>query len=521
MQISKIAWIVLCCLIVPGLPVHADDLDLLRQLGETTEETFLEGLEETEDDVDLAGAAESGLDGSLASLTDEADQDESSAGTIPYTVNGYLKPIINWNRSAYSDELWVQYQQLAGYGHSIPDEQTESGYTYAGARAQVSLEAYLGDRARLFSAINLDYDMAEQISSEDHEATTEENQDTQTASVRMVESFVELYEGSRTWKVGTQLVTWSFMEGYEVPTDRLNARDNTYVTSEYEDTKLASSGIFLKQEIGDSAIEVAFIPVGKVNINPTFTEYLFPGGSETREAKAENSKWATRLVGSLSKLDVAISYVDGTDPQSDTALLDSSGDEMEYDPSSSLSQLLTDMNEHNRAKRVYHRLKSVGLDLQLGLSSWIPKLSAVQYVTKDEDGDDPFIKNSWSQYLLGGEFKLGSATLNLYAGRQTVENYREENPLDLKTNYLNGQRREITNIVSGSFDIDFLTGNALKFNMMFAGYWDEESEPVESKVKAYLKYKITNGLEIYFAVSHIDVEGTRLADYQAEIKYSI
>ena len=93
--------------------------------------------------------------------------------------------------------------------------------------------------------------------------------------------------------------------------------------------------------------------------------------------------------------------------------------------------------------------------------------------------------------------------------------------LDLKTNYLNGQRRKRTDIISGYIDADFLTGNALKLNMMFAGYWDEEGEPAESKLKAYLKYKITDGLDIFFSITHVDIEKTQITDIQAAVKYSL
>lgn len=522
MKIYYYCFLVISWMIVLGLSVYADDLAELQQLNEPGEELSVDSLESLGESslAELEGTGEN-MDDDFDALTDESDQELADDSSASYAVNGYLKTMINWNRTVYSKELWAQYQQLDAYGYSVPEDQIDEGYTYAGIRAQLSLEAYLGERARLFSGFNLDYNAAEEIDADGYESTSEQNEESQQGSLRIVEAFIELYEGSRTWKVGTQLVTWSFLEGFETPTDRLNARDNTYVSSEYEDTKLPSSGIIIKQEIGDSALEIAYIPVGKVNINPSFTDYLFPGGQQSRETVAENSKWATRLIGSIYKLDVALSYVDGTDLQADTVLLDSNDNEMQYDPASSTQQLLIDMATYNRAARVYNRVRSSGLDLQLNLGSWIPKASLVHYLTEDEDGEDPFVKNNWSQYLLGGEFKIGSATVNLYAGQQIIENYREYTPLDLKTNFLNNQRRERTDMVSGYIDADFLTGNALKLNLMFAGYWDDEGEPAESKFKAYLKYKIDNGLDIYFAVSHVDIETTQLTDFQAEIKYSL
>lgn len=523
MKTSRITCLLISCLISVGLSAHADDLDLLQQLGESEEITSsdsLESLGDGDEDLSSLEGEDESFDDSFESLSDDSQQISSDESEISLTFNGYLKTILNWNRSVYSDELWTQYQQLAAIGAPVPQDQTEEKYTFSGVRAQASMEAFHGNNARLFSAFNLDYNTAEKVDTDGYESSVEQNQESQSGSIRIVESFIELYEGSRTWKLGTQLVTWGFMEGFEVPTDRLNARDNTYVSSEYEDTKLPASGILLTQGIGDSALDIVFIPVSKVNINPTFTEYLFPGGNHTRDTIAENSKWAIRFNSSLSKLDYAFSYIDGSDLQSDSLLLDATGDEMVYDASAGLNQILADMRRYNRSARTYHRLKSAGLDLQLSLDSWIPKLSAVQYLTEDEEGDDPFIKNNWQHYMLGGEFKLGSATLNLYAGQQVVENYQEETPLDSKTNYLNGQRRERTDILSGYLNADFLTGNALNLNLMFAGYWDDEGEPVEGKLKSTLKYKITNGLDVLFAVTQIEIENTKLLDVQAEVKAS-
>ncbi|MCP4754966.1 MAG: hypothetical protein GY866_29160 [Proteobacteria bacterium] len=512
-----------------GTPAFADDLRQLNQTSEDISIDALEALDETatdsEDDggesiAGLGDLEDTSLEGDDTGLSNDEDDILSSDTQLSVDFSGYVKAMAYWKQTNYARELWAQFQRKKAGGFPAPDEQKEEGYNYTGVRTQLKLEAYLGEKARLFSAFNLDFNETGQADSDGYPSTVEENRESRLETIRMVEAFIELYEGSRTWKVGTQLVTWSYMEGFETPTDRLNARDQTYPSSEYEDTKLPSTGILLTQGLGDNTLEVVYVPVGKVSLNPIFTDYLYTGGQRLRESTPEHSKWAGRFTGSFYKLDYAASYVDGTDLQADASLLDASGNVMVHDPSAGPLQLAAALGTYDRPVRTYHRTRSPGLDLHYNCGSWIPKAAFVYYLTEDEDGDDPFIKNHWSQYMIGGEFKVGSATLNLYAGQTRVEDYKEETLLDLQTNYLNGQKRKRTDFVSGYVDADFLTGNALKLNLMFANYWDEDGEQVESKLKATFKYKIADGLEIYLAPSYFEIDGTEITDLQTEVKYS-
>jgi hypothetical protein len=521
---NRICLLIICALLAVGTPVFADELDQLQALDHSEEETLtesLDGLDEIDDQNLTIENLEDNSDGLSESLADdETLPDELPEQDFSLTFSGYIKAMAYWNRTIYSDDLWAQFKQLKVAGFSSPDDQKKERYSFTGVRTQLQLEGYLGDRARLFAAFNLDFNEADQTDSSGYDSTTSENEESRSESIRMVERYIEIYEKSRTWKVGTQLVTWSYLEGFETPTDRLNARDQSYPSSEYEDTKLPSTGMLLTQGIGDNTFELMAIPVGQVNINPTFTNYLYTGGQFKRKSKPESSKWATRFSGSLHKLDYAVSYIDGTDREADVDLLDTNGKAMVYDSSKNSLQLLADMSTYNRPARTYHRVRSPGLDLQYNFGSWIPKLSYIQNLTEDENGDNPFVKNSWSQYLVGGEFKISAATINLYAGQKLVEDYKEERPLDLKTNFLSGQRREQTDILSGYVNANFLTGDALRLTLMFANYWDKEGTSVESKLKTNLKYKITDGLEIYFAYSYFNIEDTEISDVQAEVKYS-
>lgn len=462
-------------------PLMADDLDDLE------EETGTEKVT-----IDDKGPA----------INKTATVEKKSNITVDF--GGYLKTLGYWSQEEYSDLLWdTQYASLRAAGHSIPEDQKVEGYSNLGTRMQLKVEGFLGDSARLFTAYNVNLNAASAL----HDTSGDSRG---TAELRMVESFIEIYNGSRTWKIGSQIVTWSFLEGMEVPTDRVNARDNSYKSTEYEDSKMASTGILLTQSIFDSAFEVMFIPIANSNVDPQFKEFLYPGAEQKNETNTTSGKWATRFISSIGNLDYAISYVDGPDPEADL-----------HDPTISFVMLpgATLPTPVLLAGKMYNRIQSPGLDLQYNFGSFLAKLSYVNYVTEDSAGDDPYIKNNWNKYVVGGEFTVFGNSVNLYAGQHTVEKFSNEGTNAL-TNFLLGQIRERTDFVSGHINANFLTGDALNMILMAAGYWDEDGEAVQSIVKATFKYKVANGLDVLFSPMYMDLMENVFTDYQLEVKYS-
>ncbi len=493
----KKKWITLIALLFLCLSVQtgwADDLDSLSD-DSTTEELSDSG----DDLVDSS-------DGLNTDDQEEMDSDDEAGPEIKF--GGYIKLLGYWNQEKYSDLLWGMYQGNAalsaggapGADYGIPPAQDLSGFNNVGTRLQLKVEGYLGEHARLFSAFNINYNTVGSIHDTDATANTT---DKQNAEVRLVEAFVEIYEGSRIWKIGPQLVTWSYLEGMEVPTDRINARDNSYKSTEYEDSKLPSTGVLLTQKIGDSQLEIMAIPVAKTNIGMEFQNYMYSGqDDEVQEPKPNQTKWATRFSSTIGKLDMAVSYVEGIDPNADVYLIGS-------------TPLPTGGTANFYGKK-FNRIKSPGLDLQYNLGSWLAKLSYVNTLTEDKDGSDPLIKNSWSKYVIGGEFSAGGSTFNIYAGQQTIEDFDPTSD----TAFLVGQIRERTDFISGHFNANFLTGDALNLVLMAANYWDEDGESVQSIVRGTFKYKIADGLEFLFSPSYMDMMDNQFTDIQTEIKYS-
>ncbi len=463
----------------PTLP--ADDFDDLAGLAD----------EAPVEEQELAG--EEGGDG-LEDLGMDLSEDEVGGGefeeeqSVSLSFGGYLKTLAYWNEESYAESLWSHYQELALYGQPAPDEQKISGYNNIGTRLQLKLEGYLGDHGRLFAAFNVNYNLARSV--HDEFSTEPQSSDTE---IRPVEAYIEIYEGSRAWKIGSQIVTWGYMEGVEVPTDRINARDQSYKSTEYEDGKLASTAVLLTQQIGDAQLELMAIPVSKQNVPSEFTDYLFTGEDEEIERKPNQGKWATRFSGTVGNLDAAISYVEGLDNAPD---LTETGD-----------------------GRAYNRIRSPGLDLQYNFGSFLGKLSGAAYQTEDDDGEEIMIKNSWGKYATGVEFTAGGSTINLYAGQIIIDNFQDDEDSKQK-GFLMGQITERTDFLSGHINADFLTGNALNLVLMAAGYWDEEGSPMRSFYKATFKYKIADGLDLLFSPSYSDYQENKFTDIQAEVKYS-
>ncbi len=486
----------------------ADDLDDLSELAEDGNST--QNIS-TEDDLEQLSESEpSSEDSELFSedsdfSSEDSGENDDSESDISLSFGGYIKALCYWNQEKYADGLWEQYQQMKDGGLSAPSKQNLNGFNNAGTRMQLKLEGFIGENARLFSALNVDYNSSASLHS--HAG----DQEKQNGNVRVVESFIEIYEGSRTWKIGPQIVTWSFMEGIEVPTDRVNARDYSYKSTEYEDGKLPSAGVLLTQPIGDSQLELMFIPVAKTNIDIEFRNYFLQGESDPVEHKPSNAKYAGRFSGSLGNLDYAVSYVEGTDPQPDIVDVPT---EKIMNVNGTILPIPIPLTG-----RTFNRVRSPGVDLQYNFGSWLGKGSFVKYLTADASGDAPTIKNNWSKSVMGAEFTMFDTTINCYAGQTQIENFPEDEKEQEKS-FLVGQIRERSDFISGHITRNFLTGNALSVMLMGAKYWDGEGDAIQTNIRANLKYKIADGLEILVGPAYMYMMENEFYDFQTEVKYS-
>lgn len=478
-----------------------DDLDLPEE--ESVETSSSSGLDVSEMDME-------------ENSDDESDEDESSEAEVKVSFNGYLKAMNYWSTTSYSNGLMNSYRRSnSRYGsHTNPDKTNESGYDVTGIRTQLQMEGYLGDRARFYSAVNLDFNQSDDNDSASNTETVENNQDAHGEDLRIVETYIEIYEGNRTWKAGTQLITWGFVDGFETPTDRVNARDYQYHSTEYEDSKLGSTGLLMTQSFDQAgSLDLFYIPEGKTTVTSYPQENLFVGGEEKPKSSTANTKYAARYYGTIGKFDYAVSYVVGTDKDSDVKFS---------------KKTTTSGSTELEATHVYHRVKSAAIDLQYNFSDFIFQGGYVAYQTDDNYDDDKelakykagkeaeFVKNDWREYILGGEFMIGAATVNLYGGQRFIDDWNEN---DIKNTYT-GQGSSRYDYLSGYISGDFFTGDALNLILYTSQFWDEHGKRVFSRNKLTLTYKIDNGLEVLFSPAYYDMTAYNQSQMQMEVKYS-
>lgn len=470
-------------ILIPTL-VTASELDDLSGLEELDSTEQTQGIN---NDDKSSGNSLEGMGDSLETVQSGSSSEEESEKENSFQFSGYIKPLVYWGRRNFSSDTWGFLTNLNSDGITIPQQKEYSGYSDLGARMQFRMEGFIGKDARVFSSVNLDYNEAG--------SNVETN-------IQLVETYVEIFNKDATWKLGNQLVTWGFMEGIEVPTDRVNAIDYAYASTEYEDAKIASTGVLYQASFNQfDGLDLMLIPVGRINNDSPDQDRLYSQNSDILPAKdTSNMKSAIRYYFTTGNLDVALSYVDGTDPRPDVTLLGTS-------PNQSL-------------QRSYHREKSPGVDLQYNFGSVLGKIAYAEHITNDTSGNDASIKNSWKHLAIGAEFNVGSSTANLYVGTRLVNDFNDSTSDRITTNVLMGQGYEQVNFISGHVISNFLTGNALTTTVLFASYWNNSGKMVQYVIKPTLTYKLADSLQVQLSPSQISVDDTLFQSLQLEVKYS-
>jgi hypothetical protein len=166
------------------------------------------------------------------------------------------------------------------------------------------------------------------------------------------------------------------------------------------------------------------------------------------------------------------------------------------------------------------------LDLQLDLGSALARFSAVYFNTSDIGNDDPLIQNDWYQVMVGAEFWVGSALMQINAGRKEVVDYNKgipssEESATFTNNLFLGQPAESTNIVVGSFNDTYLPGAALEFSLLLAYLWnDETGELVAFRVRPYFAYNLADGVAVTLMPSFSNEVSIETYEVYTELKFS-
>jgi hypothetical protein len=468
--------------LAPGMPGQPGGLEDIQGEG-----GGLEGLESTPPK------------GTSAAPAGSAQPKAEDAKALKITFNGYVKPLAVWETRTVPEAF-----KSAG-------AEDLNRFTAVGARTQLRAQGVIKDKAQFFTAANLDFNEVNR--GNDTTSTTSEKGD-----LRMVEAYIDLFGESTRWRAGSQLVTWGFMDGFEVPVDRFNARDTGYKSVELEDLKLAETGLEFSWTLGVQRMDWFYVPVSKVNRLPPEFERAFIHSGDTEsttqpvtgtDVQSNNSKYAVQFSGTVSPVDYQLNYVDTVDPRTDLVIAS-------YPASTRGAPYAKE----------FHRTRSPGVDLQFDLGSVLARISTVYFNTDDSNNNDPLIQNDWYQFMVGAEFHFGPALMQINAGRKEVVDWGkgqtedEQNQAFINNVFL-GQPAKSTNIVAGTFSDSYFTGAALKFNLLWAYLWNADNgDLVAVRLRPYFSYNFADGLAITLMPSFSNEVGVQTFEIYSEVKLS-
>ncbi|MFB0515358.1 MAG: hypothetical protein ACETWG_01990 [Candidatus Neomarinimicrobiota bacterium] len=213
-----------------------------------------------------------------------------------------------------------------------------------------------------------------------------------TASLDLREAYAELSTNLGDFRIGKQITAWGAADGNN-PTDNVSPYDFFYLFLPGTDRKLgnlaASANLYLGH-INVAAIATPVFRPNRLPLNePDFpilgeTPFRFDKSLEQLPARElENTEFGLRMLLPLSLMDISVSYFIGFDRM--------------FSPFFSYHEL---MQQYVFTGLGYHRTQAFGGDIVTFLGDWALRSEGAYFLTEDEDGDDPFIRNPYIQYVL-------------------------------------------------------------------------------------------------------------------------
>ena len=217
---------------------------------------------------------------------------------------------------------------------------------------------------------------------------------TNSAVVELQEAYAEFSTDLGEFRLGQQVIAWGAADGNN-PTDNVNPYDFYYLFMPGSDRKqgnlMASANLYL----GLVNLEAIAAPVFQPNRLP-LNEPDFPIMGEMPfqitmnlenrpERDLENTEFGLRARLPLSLMDLSLSYFRGFDRMFTPVFQELAPGIPNLDSLESL---------------VYHPTQVLGGDLVTFLGDWALRAEGAYFLTEDRDGNDPFVRNPYLQYVL-------------------------------------------------------------------------------------------------------------------------
>lgn len=220
------------------------------------------------------------------------------------------------------------------------------------------------------------------------------------ASAELREAYLTATFGSLDLRLGRQIVAWGRADGIN-PTGNLAAEDLTLLTLEDGDRRLGTTTAAATWYFGDVAVSGLWIP--------EFRGHRFPlpaaGGAlfvrDVREWPGD--QWALRVERTGGAVDWSASFYRGLD----------------------LSPDLVPTTAPGRIGLRHRRISVTGLDAAATVGRFGVRAEGAYVQTEDEDGTDPFAKNPFAFFVVGGDRTWdGRINLNLQYLARVVTRFR-------------------------------------------------------------------------------------------------
>ena len=223
-------------------------------------------------------------------------------------------------------------------------------------------------------------------------------------ALELREAYAEVYTGLGDWRFGKQINTWGAADGNN-PTDNISPYDFYYLFLPGTDRKMGTLAASANLYLGSFNLTAVLVPIFRPNRIP-LNEPDFPIFGEapfeidlTKERppdrKLSNSEYGLRLGLPFSQVDISVSYFSGFDrlftPYA-TIAMGQAGPSIELD------------------SLVYHRTQVLGGDLVTFIGDFAVRTEAAYFMTEDDEGTSPFIRNPYVQYVLQLDYSGGQAT---------------------------------------------------------------------------------------------------------------
>ncbi len=265
--------------------------------------------------------------------------------------------------------------QLEFHGHVYPLARLtfENRYLNLPHRI-VSLEGHhRGRNVSLFFNTTLEYRLA-----------------TNAAVVELQEAYAEVSTLLGDFRLGQQVIAWGAADGNN-PTDNVNPYDFYYLFMPGTDRKIGNVMASANLYLGPVNLEAVATPVFQPNRlpldEPDFPIFedapspgdMFPENRPTRNL--ENTEVGFRVRLPMGIMDISLSYFRGFDRM--------------FTPTIYHFPLPPPLGQLD-----YHQTKVLGGDLVTFLGEWAIRAEGAYFLTEDEDGNNPFIRNPYMQYVL-------------------------------------------------------------------------------------------------------------------------